>query len=304
MAEFSLGIVGLGTMGGPIAKRLENEGFAPQVADPNPQTLQSYVAEGGASPAATPLNLAQLSQVILLVLPDDAALREAVSGTNGIIHGLKPDAVVIDMSGTAPRTGAALSRTLVSQGAHWVEAVPVGSPKDAVAGALKILVAGRTGPVDRAMPVLEALADQVIRTGPVGTAPLAKALAGVIAGVNLIAAAEALIVCKHLGLEPEAAIEALSSVSPAAGASAETLTDQVLSRRFGSGYAMAALLGDIDRLQDAARETGAPAPLLAAAREVFAAAKLNLESPGDHTEAVRWLERIAKTELGAGSTPE
>ncbi|MDP2621437.1 MAG: NAD(P)-dependent oxidoreductase [Hyphomicrobiales bacterium] len=301
MAEFSLGIVGLGTMGGPIAKRLENEGFAPQVADPNPQTLQYYVAQGGASPAATPLNLAQLSQVILLVLPDDAALREAVSGPNGIIHGLKPNALVIDMSGTAPQTGAALSRALVSQGAHWVEAVPVGSPKDAVAGSLKILVAGRTGPVERAMPVLEALADQVIRTGPVGTAALAKSLAGALAGLNLVATVEAMIVCKRLGLQPQAAIEVLTTVSPTPGALPDAFAEQVLSRRFGSGYSLAGLLRDIDRIQDAARHSGTPAPLLAATREIFAAAKLNVETSDDHTEVVRWLERIAKTELDAGA---
>lgn len=304
MTEFSLGIVGLGAMGGPIAKRLEDEGFAPQVTDPNPQTLQYYMATGGAGPAATPLNLAQLSQVILLVLPDDASLRDAVSGTNGIVHGLKPDALVIDMSGSAPQTGAALSRALVSHGAHWVEAVPVGSPKDATAGVLNILVAGRPGPVDRAMPVLKALSDKVVRTGPVGTAALAKALAGVLAGVNLVAASETLIVCKRLGLEPEAAIEAVSSVSPGAGALPETLAEQVLSRRFGFGYSLAALLRDIDCIQEAARRTGAPAPLLAAAREIFAAAKLNLETSDDHTEVVRWLERIAKTEISAGAASD
>jgi 3-hydroxyisobutyrate dehydrogenase-like beta-hydroxyacid dehydrogenase len=297
MAEFSLGVLGLGPMGGPIAKRLARQGLAPQVADPNPQTIQYYVAEGGANPAATPLHLAQQSQVLVIVLPDERSLRDAVTGTNGIIHGLRPGTLIIDMSGAEPETGAALARGIASRGAVWIEAALAGTPKDAAAGTLDILVGGRDEPVERALPVLEALAKRIVRTGPLGSAALVKSLGGLLAGLNLLAAAEALIVGKRFGLQPAEALDALCLVMPAGSALPPALAEQVLTRRFQSGSSLTGLLRDIDRVQSAARSTGTPAPLAAAAREICAAAKLNLEASDDYTQVVRWLERVAKAEL-------
>lgn len=303
MAEFSLGVVGLGAMGGPIAKRLARQGFAPQVTDPNPQTIQYYVHQGGANPAATPRHLAQQSQVLVLALPDDASLRDAVNGPNGIALGLKPGTMIIDMTGGEPATGAALARGVVSHGAAWVEAVPVGSPKDIAAGDLDILVGGGADAVERATPLLQALARQVVHTGPIGSAAVARSLGGLLAGMGLAAAAEALLIAKRSGVEPAAALRALDALAPGTGAVPPALRDDVLSRRFKSGYSLTRLLGDINRVQETARSSGTPAPLTAALREICAAAKLNLEASDDYTQLVRWLERVARTELDGGTEP-
>lgn len=297
-AEITLGVVGLGNMGAPLARRLTAKGFNLQVADPNPQTIQFYIMEGGANPAATPMHLAQMSNVIVMAMPDDASLRDAVTGPNGIEHGVKPGTVVVDMSDTDPETGMALGRALVPRGALWVEVVLIGTPKQAAAGRLTVLAGGQSEPVTRVTPVLNALAEKVILTGSIGSAALAKSLAGFLSASNLAATVEALIIGKCFGLEPAAALSAIRAAAPLAGSLLSLPVDQILSPRSNSGYTLTRAIADIDRARAVAQRNGIPAPLSAALREICMAAKLNLDGSDELNALARWMERVAKTELG------
>ncbi len=293
----SLGVVGLGVMGAPIARRLSAQGFGPQVADPDPRTIQLYIMEGGANPAATARHLAQMSTVLVMALTDADALREAVNGINGIVHSVKPGTIVIDMGGGDPETGTALGRALAPRGAAWVEAIPIGTPKQAATGALTILAGGPSGPLDKVAPVLEALAERVVRTGPVGSASLARSLAGLLTVSSLAAAAEALIVAKRFGMEPAAALEAVQAASPLPGSLSPIAASQVLAERPAAGYSLTRAIADIDRVQAAAARSGVPLPLAAALRELCSAARLNLEGSDELSALVRWVERVSRTEL-------
>jgi len=295
--QIKLGVVGLGVMGAPIARRLSARGFNPQVADPHPRTIQLYIMEGGANPAATAMHLAQMNSVLVMSLPDDASLRDAVTGTNGIAHGVKPGTIVIDMSGGDPETGAALGRALAPRGAVWVEAVPIGTPKQAAAGKLTILAGGQPGALDKAAPLLEALAERVIRTGPIGSAALARSLAGLLTAFSVAATTEALIVAKRFGLERAAALKAIEAAGPFPGSPPALSAEQILAERPATGYPLTRAIADIDRVRATAARSGVPLPLAAALREICAAARLNLESSDELSALVRWMERAARTEL-------
>jgi 3-hydroxyisobutyrate dehydrogenase-like beta-hydroxyacid dehydrogenase len=295
--KIALGVLGLGVMGAPMARRLGRRGFNPQVADPNPRTIQLFIMEGGANPAANATRLAQTCNVLVLAFSDDGALRDAVTGANGIVHGLTPGTVVIDMTGGDPETGAALARALVPRGALWVEAVPIGSPKQAAAGALTILAGGQKAPLERARPVLEAVAERVIRTGPVGSASLVKALAVMLEAFNLAAVTEALTVAKRFGMEPEAALDAIETAGGPDRAAGLQSVRELLSGHSGQHYPLTRAIADMDRVRRTAERSGIPLPLTAALRELSGAARLNLDGSDTLAALSHWIERVAKTPL-------
>jgi 3-hydroxyisobutyrate dehydrogenase-like beta-hydroxyacid dehydrogenase len=296
----ALGIIGLGSMGGPMARCLTDKGFDPQVFDPNPQQLQVYAIEGNANPAATPTSMAQMCNVIVVAIPDEETLRNMVGGPNGIVHGAKAGVVVVDMSGTDPETGAALGRSLTPRGGLWIEAVPIGTPAQAKSGTLTVLAGGQRSPLDRVMPVLEAVSEKVIFTGPIGAASLAKSLAGVLSAVSLAAATEALIVAKRFGLDPAAAIQAIEAAVPPNCSPLSLPAGQILSPQPGRSYALTRAIADIERACLVARRNGVPVPMSAALRETCVAAKRHLAGSDELTGLVRWLEEVAGTELDSG----
>ena len=294
----SLGVIGLGVMGAPIARRLSAKGFGPQVADPDPRTIQLYIMEGGANPAATARHLAQMSTVLVMALTDADVLREAVTGTNGIVHSVKPGTIVIDMGGGDPESGVALARTLATRGAAWVEAVPVGTPQQTASGALTILAGGPNGPLDKVAPVLEALAgERVIRTGPVGSASLARSLAGLLSAARLAATTEAMIVAKRFGMEPAAALQAMEAASPDRVSPLPASAEEARAKPPAAGYSLTRAIVDIDTVRDTAARSGVPLPVSATLREICVAARLNLEGSDELAALVQWLERISRTPL-------
>ena len=132
MADFSVGIVGLDTLGSAlIAPAGRSRASAILVTDINSRLLQAHLAGGGSAPAGSPYDLAQVCNLILLAETNDETAREAVLGPIGIVHALRPGTIIVDMSDTSPQSGPALARALYAKGAIWIEATPVGSTADA-----------------------------------------------------------------------------------------------------------------------------------------------------------------------------
>src|SRR5208282_3404799 len=174
MADFSVGIVGLDELGTALTRRLDMEGIGNTATDLNGRLLQAHLAGGGGAPAGSPYDLAQVCNLILLAETSDEMAREAVLGSIGLVHALRPGTIIVDMSDASPQSGPALARALYAKGAIWIEATPVGSPADARAGKLTLLTAGPADALDRVAPVLRAFAAKILRLGELGTGPLAK----------------------------------------------------------------------------------------------------------------------------------
>lgn len=296
-ARPTIGFVGLGTMGAPLATRLLNAGFRVQVYDFDNDALRYFLMETGGEVAATPRLMAEACDMVIAMMPRPGEVRAAAVGREGVVHGFGEGGLFVDMSASPPAQTREVARELRRAGVAMVDAPALGGLADLRAGRLTLLVGGEEESVARAVPVLETFAAKLIRTGPVGSAHAAKALCGQLAALCFLATAETLLTGRRAGLEAAPLLEALNASAGANFASRTTIAQHVLSKGFASGVSLDGLLNDLGQALDVARAAELPAPLSAIAREIWAAARLALGPGQDHTRLVRWLEQLTKTEL-------
>ena len=296
-AKPTLGFVGLGTMGAPLATRLIHAGFRLQIYDFDNDAVRYFLMETGGEVAANPRLMAEACDIVLVMVPRPADVRAAAIGREGVLHGFGAGKLFIDLSASPPAQTGEIAKELRRIGVATVDAPALGGLAELRSGALTLLVGGDHDAVARADPVLQTFGSRLIRTGPVGSAHAAKALCGQLAALCFLATAETLMVGRRAGLEPGPLLEALNASAGANYAIETTVPRHVLPRGFGSGLPLDGLLTDLRHALEVARDAEMPAPLSALAGEICATARLTLGPGQDHTRLVRWLEQIAKTEL-------
>jgi 3-hydroxyisobutyrate dehydrogenase-like beta-hydroxyacid dehydrogenase len=302
MADFSVGIVGLDSLGSALTRRLDEQGIGHTATDLNGRLLQAHLAGGGSAPAGSPYDLGQVCDLILLAETSDETAREAVLGSIGFIHALRPGTIIVDLSDVSPQTGPALSRALYAKGAIWIEATPVGTPADARAGKLTLLTAGSADALERVAPVLRAFAVKILRLGELGTGPLAKSLASAFGALSTAMHTEMLIVAKMAGLDPAGILDALPLLAPGLGIAPAALATEVLTGRCESDVSGKRLQDDIARVLDAARGGGAPTLFLPLLQAAVVSAGHSPRATGGALDVARWMADNAGVEF-AGAPP-
>jgi 3-hydroxyisobutyrate dehydrogenase-like beta-hydroxyacid dehydrogenase len=303
MADFTVGIVGLDALGSALIRRLDQQGIGSTATDLNSRLLQAHLAGGGSAPAGSPYDLAQVCDLILLAETNDQTAREAVLGSVGMVHALRPGTIIVDMSDAAPQTGPALGRALQSKGVIWIEATPIGSPADARAGKLTLLTAGPAEALERVAPVLRAVAAKILRLGELGTGPLAKALASSFGALSIALYTEMLIIAKRTGLDPAGMLDALPLLAPGMGTAPAALSTQVLTGGYQSAMSGKRLQDDLARVTDAARASAAPALFVSLLQAAALAASHAPLATGDSLDVARWMSDNAGVAFGADGAP-
>ena len=301
MTDLAVGIVGLDALGAALTRRLDRQGIGYTASDLNARLLQAHLAAGGSAPAGSPLDLAQVCNLILVAETSDETLREAIHGSIGLGHGLRPGTIIVDMSDTSPQTGPALARSLYSKGVTWIEATPIGTPQDARDGRLTLLISGPDAAIERASPVLRSLASTMLRLGELGSGPLAKSLAAALGGTLVAVFTEMLIVAKRAGLDVEGVLKALPLLAPGLGASPALVANEVVTGRYQSGVSSRRLLDDFARVLAAAAQTGAPAPFAGLVQAAVTSAAHSAAATGDSLDVARWMANNAGVAFDAST---
>jgi 3-hydroxyisobutyrate dehydrogenase-like beta-hydroxyacid dehydrogenase len=298
MADLSVGIVGLDSLGTALARRLAEQGIGCTGTDLNGRLLQAHLAEGGSAPAGSPYDLAQVCNLILLAETSDQGLREAVLGSVGLVHALRPGTILVDMSDVSPQAGAAIARSLYSKGAIWIEATPFGSTKAAREGKLTLLTSGPAEALDRIAPVLQAIASTSLRIGELGSGPLVKALIAVLGAMSTVVHTEMAIVARKLGVDPAGLLKAFPLLAPNMGTPPAAVAAEVLSGRFQSGVSHRRMLEDIAKVLDAAGTQCVPVPFAGLLQAAYASAFHSPSATGDHMDVLRWMADNAGVSFG------
>ena len=286
-----IGFVGIGNMGAPMARRLADGGFAVVAHDIRPAALDALAGEDGSiSLAREPAEIGEGCDIVITMLPDAAAVREAVlGGGGGIAQGLKRGSVVVDMSSSAPGATLRLGKDLQGHGIDLVDAPVSGGVPRARDGSLTIMAGGAPDIVDAVEPVLSCMG-RVHRTGALGTGHAMKALNNYVSAAGLLAVCEALVIAGKFGLDPQVANGILKVSTGRNNTTDRKVEPYMLNRAFDSGFALDLLLKDVGIAQGLATELALDAPWLKACEDILDQAARALGPGADHTAAFAFLE--------------
>ncbi|KAF0653181.1 beta-hydroxyacid dehydrogenase [Cyanobium sp. Copco_Reservoir_LC18] len=288
--SLSVGFIGLGALGAPMAANLLARGLALTVHNRR-RDRELPLAAAGATRAATPAAAARGADVLALCLSDDAAVAAVLLGEGGdgavaAVAGLAPGALVVDFSTIAPATSRAMAAALAGRGVAYLDAPVTGGTEGARAGTLAVLVGGAAADLERARPVLEAVGRTITAIGPVGAGQAAKAVNQVLVAGSYAAVAEALALGQRLGLPMEEVRQAL--VGGAAGSWAlEHRGGAMLRGEFPLGFRLRLHRKDLAIALEAAAAGGLELPVA----DLVAAMEDDLIAAGHGDEDVSALAR-------------
>lgn len=301
------GLIGLGRMGAPMAACIRRAGIELAVHDRIGAVTEEVAATHGAHACASAAELAARSDVVITMLPNGAAVRSVLLGTDdgpaGLLERLAPGSLVVDMSSVAPTETRALGERLAERGVGLVDAPVSGGVERAVSGRLAVMAGGEPAEIERARPVFDAVGETVLRCGGLGCGHAAKALNNAVSSAGLIAAGEALLVGQRHGVEPDVLVEVLNASSGRNNATERKLRQFVLSRTFASGFELDLMVKDLRIALAMAVDAHVPPGLTAQSLLAAGGAQAGLEAGADHTAVVRWLEQQSGTELHETTAP-
>ena len=291
-----IGFVGLGTMGAPMAANLARAGFPLVVRDADAACARAFARTHGATTADGPDAFAHV-EALVTMLPTGVIVREALID-DGIAAALPGGALVLDTSSSPPAATRSLGLALAEHGVALVDAPVSGGVAKAIDGTLSIMLgADDEEAAARAVPLLEAMSERILRTGRLGSGHAMKALNNVVSATGFVAAAEALVVGGGLGVDPAVLLEVLNASSGRNFNTETTLVTEVLPRRFDARFTLGLIAKDTGIAVDLAEATGAQAPVFARVHDRLAEAALELGPQTDYSAAIRLWERRAGVEL-------
>ena len=265
----SLGFAGIGLMGLPMCRRLLAAGYPLAVWNRNPDKCKPLV-EAGARQVASPAELCQHADVVMVCLADTAVVREVVFGPAGIVEGARKGQLLVDFSSLEPNATREMAADLAGRtGMGWLDTPVSGGVVGAEAGSLAIMVGGDTQDLERVRPVLLSLGQRVTHMGGVGAGQVTKACNQMIVACNALVIAEVVALAERSGVDASLIAEALAG-GFADSRPLQFLAPQMAENRFEPvKWHVRTLLKDLDAAVKFSREQGSSTPISGLAAQLM-----------------------------------
>ena len=295
----TVGFIGLGIMGRGMARNLLKAGFDVRVWNRTASRMDELAAEG-ARPTKDPADLAAQCDLIFICVSDTPDVEAVIAGDNprGVLHGLRPGALVVDMSTISPHTTRALAAKLAEKGAHMLDAPVSGGSEGAAKGTLSIMVGGAAEDVARARPAFEAMGKTITHVGGPGDGQMVKLVNQILVVGNALAMSEALLFAQAGGLDLR---KTLDAVKPGAAGSwmLANRGPQILERDWRPGFTIDLQQKDVRLVLDAADQLGVPVLATAMIFNLYRTLQAEgLGAEGNHA-LIKALEKLANIEVKA-----
>jgi len=291
MNKPTLGLIGLGIMGRPIARNLIKAGYELTVLDIDPSAVAVLTAEG-ATAGQSPAQVAASTDVLITMLPDSPQVREVYLGPRGAFEAMRAGWLAIDMSSIAPSTARELAERASAAGAEMLDAPVSGGDKGAIAGTLSIMVGGSAEGYERALPILLTLGKTIVHVGVAGAGQVVKVCNQVVVAVVIEAVSEALVLGARAGVDPSLIADVLQG-GLAATRVLEMRRDNMLSGSFDPGFRIRLHLKDLKNALELARETNVALPAAAQVDQLMRVAVAAGHGDYDHSGLITVLEEMA-----------
>ena len=292
----TIGFVGLGNMGAPMAHRLLEAGHPLVVHDARPAAAEALRARG-AGWADSPAAVAAATRTIITIVPSSREVRLVFEGERGLLSALAPDSLCLEMTTADPSATRELAPKVEARGAHLIDAPVSGGVKGATEGTLAIMVGGPAALVERARPVLERMGNNVFHAGPIGSGHAIKLVNNMCSAGILALTIEAVAVAAKAGVDPTRAVDIIQASSGRSNASDYKFPRFILNGGFDAGFAIRLMLKDVDGYARLAQEGGVPSLVGRAASEIYRMAVARGMGELDHTAVAKLIEEWAGIEL-------
>ena len=294
MAE-TVGFVGLGIMGKPMAENLVEAGYDLVVYN---RTREKAEELEGVQVAGSPREVAENSDIIITMLPDSPQVEEVLAGGDGVFEGIKDGALIVDMSTISPVVTEELSEKAREQGASMLDAPVSGGDVGAIDGTLSIMVGGSDEDFGRALPLFEVMGDTVIHVGPVGTGQVVKAANQIVVALTIEAVSEALVLGSRGGVAPEKILDVLGG-GLAGNKVMEVKREKMLDHSFDPGFKVELHHKDLGIALAAGREYGVTLPVTAIVDQMLQDLITNGRGDRDHSALLTLVEESSGHEIGS-----
>ena len=296
----TLGFLGLGIMGYPMARNLLRAGHSVAVWSNTAAKARRLAEAEKAEFCATPKQVAEAAEIIFLCVGDTAMSERVTLGPDGILDGVRAGSIVADCSTVAPSYARRAAAALAEKGAHFLDTPVTGSKPGAEGGTLTIMVGGDAAIYEKLKPYLEPLGKLVYYCGGIGLGLHAKLTQNLILSNLLQAFNEGLVLATRAGVDPELMIEILNN-SAARSGMISFKAPYVLRRDFSTNFSTRWMHKDIGLMLETGAELGVPLPLTSLTRQIFQAALSEGFGDEDMCSTIKVLEKIAGVEVKAVS---
>jgi 3-hydroxyisobutyrate dehydrogenase len=267
MDNSKIGFIGLGNVGGKLAGSLARARLDLTVRDLNPELEADFVRRGAAR-AASPREMAEKVDVIVTCLPSPAASAAVMEHPDGVLAGLRPGQIWLEMSTTGAAEITRLAALVEARGGMAMDCPVSGGCHRAETGNISIFAGGSRDAFERVLPILSILGRRILHTGPLGSASKLKVVTNYLCTVHLAALAEALTVCKVAGLDMNTAYEAIR-ISSGNSFVHETESQVILNGSRDIGFTMDLVIKDVGLFDALAQSLAVPVELSPLVLNIF-----------------------------------
>ncbi|HEY6411638.1 MAG TPA: 2-hydroxy-3-oxopropionate reductase, partial [Ktedonobacteraceae bacterium] len=278
---YTIGIIGLGIMGKPMAHNLLRVGF-PLVVHNRHQEVTDELLAAGAASGTRPREIAAACDVLITMLPGSSQVEEVLIGHDGVIEGAHKGLIVIDMSTISPIVTSTLAARLAENDVILLDAPVSGGDKGAIAGTLSIMVGGDEGAFRQCLPIFQALGKTIVRVGESGAGQVVKACNQIVVALVYEAVSEALVLGSKVGVDPANILRVLSG-GLAANRVMELRGATMLAHDFTPGGRISLHHKDLGIALEMGRRYGVPLPVTAVVDQMFASLEVKGLGDLDHS---------------------
>ena len=290
-----VGFVGLGIMGKHMVRNLVKAGYSLTVYDVV-ATAIGEVAAGGASPASSSKEVAEKAPTVITMVPDSADSEAAILGPDGVLEGASRGSVVIDMSSIAPGISQKIASACEAKGVDFMDAPVSGGEPGAIAGSLAIMVGGKKQVFDRCADLLSVMGASIVLCGGYGAGNTTKLANQIIVAANIEAVAEALVLAKKAGLDPNVVFQAIKG--GLAGSNVmNAKAPMMIAGDFTPGFRIKLHQKDLHNALLTGKELGVPLPVTSLIQQMLGSLMNDGKADSDHSAIANFIEGMAKTTI-------
>lgn len=294
MSDTTVGFIGLGIMGAPMAKNLLDAGYDVVGYNRSQEPVDEHAEYGGES-GESPEDVTERVDVVITCLPDSPVVEDVLRREDGVLEGVSEGTVVVDMSTISPTTTEALAEEVSERGGEMLDAPISGGEEGAIDGSLSIMVGGDESTLEEHIDLFEVMGETVTHCGPSGAGQTTKACNQIVVAAQMVSVSEALVFAKKAGADLEAVVDAISG--GAAGCwTLDNRAPSMIQGDFDPGFFASYQYKDLRIAMEAGEAFGAPMAGTAVAHELYKAMETTDRGQDDNSGVMQVIEDLAGEE--------